>query len=462
MNLRSFLPACAATVLAIIGATSAAQSQSPAAPAGAAATFNSAAATFNKDVLPILQKNCQSCHRPGEVGPMPLLSYAQARPYARAIKLATQSKKMPPWFADSTVQHYANDMSLSSADIDTLAAWVDAGAPEGDPKDAPPARQFVDGWNIGTPDKVIEMPEPYRVPATGTIEYTYIILPTNFTEDTWVQALEVRPGNRRLMHHAVLYERTSDSKWLREYPVGVPFVPAPRPGTKQRSSDGDRTSEGSLADEWLVGYVPGAPPYTLPPSTAFLVKAGSDFVLQLHYTANGTEGSDQTKIGMVLSKAPPARRAFIGLVVDGGFKIPPGDPNYQASGTVTLASDVQLLSAGPHMHLRGKAMDLRAVYPDGRNEMLFHVPRYDFNWQQLYAFGTPRNAPRGTKLEVVGVWDNSASNRSNPDPKAEVHWGDQSWEEMLLGLVTMSIDPKTDVTKLFEAPKKKVDGDSAH
>ena len=188
----------------------------------------------------------------------------------------------------------------------------------------------MDGWNIGTPDKVVEMPEPYNVPATGTIEYTYIILPTRFTEDTWVQALEIRPGNRSLMHHAVLYERTPDSKWLREYPVGVPFVPAPRPGTKQRSSDGDRTSEGSLADEWLVGYVPGAPPYTLPPDTAFLVKANSDFVLQLHYTANGTAGTDQTRIGLVLAKTPPAKRAFVGLVNDGSFVIPPGDPAYQA------------------------------------------------------------------------------------------------------------------------------------
>ena len=454
MSLRSFLPICAGTALAIIGAApAAARSQAPAAQA--------TSATFSKDVLPILQKNCQSCHRPGEIGPMPLLSYEQARPYARAIKAATQSKKMPPWFADSSVQHYANDLSLSAADIDTLAAWVDAGAPEGDPRDAPPMRQFVDGWNIGTPDKVIEMPAPYRVPATGTIEYTYIILPTNFTEDTWVQALEVRPGNRRLMHHAVLYERTKDSKWLREYPVGVPFVPAPRPGTKQRSSDGDRTSEGSLADEWLVGYVPGAPPYTLPPGTAFLVKAGSDFVLQLHYTANGTEGSDLSKIGMVLSKTPPAKRAFIGLVNDGSFVIPPGDPGYEARATVTLAADVELLSAGPHMHLRGKAMDFRAVYPDGRVEMLFHVPRYDFNWQQLYQFGSARTAPRGTKLEVVGVWDNSTSNRFNPDPRAEVHWGDQSWEEMLLSIVTMSIDPKTDVNTLFERPKRKSEA-SAH
>ena len=388
MNTRALVYAGAAAVLFAVGA-SPALAQAP-------------AATFAKDVLPILQKNCQGCHRPGEIGPMPLLSYAQARPYARAIKAATQSKKMPPWFADSSVQHYANDMSLSAADISTLSAWADAGAPEGDPKDAPPARTFVDGWNIGTPEKVIQMPEPYAVPAAGTIEYTYIILPTRFTEDTWVQALEIRPGNRTLMHHAVLYERTPDSKWLREYPVGVPFVPAPRPGKKQRSSDGDRTSEGSLADEWLVGYVPGAPPYTLPADTAFLIKANSDFVLQLHYTANGTAGTDQTRIGMVLSKTPPAKRAFIGLVNDGSFVIPAGDPNYEARATATLATDVELLSAGPHMHLRGKAMDMRAVYPERRNQHA--LPRAPVRFQLAAAVpaavgheGAARDEARGRR-----------------------------------------------------------------
>lgn len=422
-------------------------------PAGAAD-----APTFSKDVLPILQKNCQSCHRPGEIGPMPLMTFEQARPYARAIKRATESKKMPPWFADSSVQHYSNDMSLAAADIATLGAWADANAPEGNPADAPPPRQFADGWNIvapgRTPDTIIQMPEPYTVPATGTVEYTYIILPTNFTEDTWVTAAEVRPGNRALMHHAVVYLRTPDSKWLREYPKGVPFVPAPRAGRQTRSSDGDRTSEGSIADEWLVGYVPGAPPYTLPDDTAFLIKAGSDFVLQLHYTVNGTAGVDQTRIGLNIARARPTHRAFIALVTDAGFTIPAGDPAYSAKARVTLAVDAEVLSAGPHMHLRGKAMDLQATYPDGRSETLFNVPRYDFNWQQLYALGTGKKAPRGTQLVVTGVWDNSPGNRHNPDPKVDVKWGDQSWEEMLLAMVTLSIEPDTDVTRVFERARR--------
>jgi len=427
-----------------------------AAPARAADTSSP---TFSKDVLPILQKNCQSCHRPGEIGPMALLTYEQARPYARAMKRATESKKMPPWFADSSVQHYSNDMSLSTADIATIGSWADAGAPEGNPADAPPARQFGEGWNIvgagKTPDKVVQMPAIYQIPATGTIEYTYIIIPTGFTEDTWVTAAEIRPGNRTLMHHAVLYLRTPGSQWLHEYPKNVPFVPRPREGTEGRSSDGDRTAEGSLADEWLVGYVPGAPPYTLPDDTAFLIKAGSDFVLQLHYTANGTAGVDQTRIGLNIAKQAPGKRAFIALVADPSFTIPAGDPAYSAKARFTLAADAEILGAGPHMHLRGKAMDMQAVYPDGSKETLFNVPRYDFNWQQLYQFGSGKKAPKGTRIEVTGTWDNSPSNRFNPNPQVDVKWGDQSWEEMLLGLVTLKIDPNQDVNRIFEPPQRR-------
>src|SRR5215471_7723757 len=439
--------------LAVVGAAA----LGVAVPAGAADTAS--APTFSKDVLPILQKNCQSCHRPSEIGPMALLTYDQARPYARAIKRATESKKMPPWFADSSIQHYSNDMSISAAEISTLGAWAEAGAPEGNPAEAPAARQFADGWNIvgsgKAPDRIIQMPAAYQVPATGTVEYTYIILPTNFTEDTWVTAAEIRPGNRALMHHAVLFVRTPGSQWLHEYPKGVPFVPKPREGTEARSSDGDRTAEGSLADEWIVGYVPGAPPYRLPEDSAFLIKAGSDFVLQLHYTANGTAGSDLTRIGLNIAKTPPAKRGFIALVADPGFTIPAGDPAYSAKARTTFATDVEILSAGPHMHLRGKAMNLKATYPDGRSEMLFDVPRYDFNWQQLYEFGVGKKAPKGTRLEVTGVWDNSESNKFNPNPKIDVKWGDQSWEEMLLSLVTLRIDVNTDVTKLFEPPPRR-------
>ncbi|HEX5226104.1 MAG TPA: cytochrome c, partial [Bryobacteraceae bacterium] len=278
---------------------------------------------FHKDIEPLLQAHCQTCHRPGEIGPMPLLTYEQARPWAKSIRQAVATRVMPPWFADNNVQHYANDTTLSAADIETIKTWVDAGAPEGSPQFAPPARTFLDGWNIGKPDMVVEMPAAYPIPARGTIDYTYIIIPTNFKEDMWVQQLEVRPSDRGHVHHIVLYERQAGSKWLREYPAGVPFVPAAREGTKGRSSDGDRTVEGSLGDQWLVGYAPGTQPYRLPEGTAFRIKAGSDFVLQVHYTTNGTPGSDQSKIGLVFSKTPPTKRAFVANVVDGRFAIPP-------------------------------------------------------------------------------------------------------------------------------------------
>jgi len=421
----------------------------------AAACVSAAPLEFHKDIEPLLQAHCQTCHRPGEIGPMPLLTYEQARPWAKSIRQAVVTRKMPPWFADNSVQHYSNDSSLSAAEIETIERWVDAGAPEGDPKLAPPARAFVDGWNIGNPDMIVEMPASYEIPAKGTIEYTYIIIPTNLKQDMWVQALEVRPQDRAHVHHIVLYERQAGSQWLREYPAGVPFVPAPREGQKQRSSDGDRTAEGSLADEWLVGYAPGTQPYRLPDGTAFRVAAGSDFVLQVHYTTNGKPGSDRSKIGLIFSKTPPTKRAFIANVADTKFVIPPGAADYSAKAEITLASDAQLLAVAPHMHLRGKAMDMRAVYPTGESEPLFNVPHYDFNWQINYYFPTPKLLPRGTKLEVTGVWDNSVNNKFNPDPKAEVRWGDQSWDEMLLGLTMLQIDPHMDLDKLIQEPPKR-------
>jgi hypothetical protein len=296
---------------------------------------------------------------------------------------------------------------------------------------------------------IVEMPKPYRIPAQGTVEYTYIILPTHFSRDTWVKAAEVRPSNRAVMHHSILFIRTPGSKWLAGYPLGKPFVPAPRPGTDGRSSDGDRTSEGSLADEWLATYVPGQRPFVAPPDTGFLVKAGSEFVLQIHYTANGKETEDLTRIGLVFCKTPPAKRAYTATIARGDFAIPPGDPNYQSHVDVTLGTQVNLLSAGPHMHLRGKAMSLSAVYPTGKSEVLFNVPNYSFSWQQMYTFETPKVLPVGTKLSTTAAWDNSPNNAFNPDPKAEVHWGDQSWEEMMLTIMIFQINRDTDLDRIY-------------
>ena len=339
----------------------------------------------------------------------------------------------------SSTQHYSNDASLSPSEIEILTSWVDAGAPEGDPKDAPAVRTFVEGWSIGQPDLIVEMPQAYEVPAKGTIEYTYVIVPTHFSEDRWVVAAEIRPGNRAVMHHAALHVRPPGSDWLREYPMGVPFVPSP----------GGSGNEQRARDEYLTNFAPGRPPYAIPPGTAFLVKAGSDFVLQFHYTTNGKAASDRSKIGLIFAKTPPARRAFIAAVANRTFAIPPGDPDYHAKASVTLAVDAVILSAGPHMHLRGKAMDITAGYPTGELETLVHVPRYDFNWQLLYSSDhqSPRRAAPVSRLVACGTILRIIPIIRTRKPKC--NGATRAREEIVLAWVTLQIDPDTDVDKLF-------------
>jgi hypothetical protein len=396
--------------------------------------------TFHKDVLPVLQARCQECHRAGEIGPMSLMSYAEARPWAKSIKAAVVSKKMPPWFADPATGHFQNDRSLSKKEIETLVAWADNGAPEGDAKDAPRPRTFVEGWNIGKPDMIVEMPVDYEVPAKGTIEYTYIIVPTGFKEDRWVKEMEVRPGNRAVVHHANIYIRHPESKWLRQYPVGVPFVPA-----EQKTST---TANAGLIDDNVAGYTPGKQTVVLASDQAKLIPAGSDIVFQMHYTANGKDGRDRTKLGMIFSKTPPAERVARINAANATFAIPPGAADYRVDGSVTLQADAELVSLKPHMHLRGKWMEFRAVYPTGEKEVLLSVPRYDFNWQLEFVLDHPKKLPKGTRLEASGGFDNSANNPSNPDPKATVRWGDQSWEEMMVGFFEVAFDPKLDIPNL--------------
>jgi mono/diheme cytochrome c family protein len=407
--------------------------------------------TFHKDVLPILQARCQNCHRPGEAGPMPLLTYAQVRPWAKAIQQAVVQRKMPPWHADPGVGHFRNDPTMPDREIAVVRSWVESGSIEGNPKDAPPPRRFVEGWNIGKPDVVFEMPSEYEVPATGDVEYTFVILPTNLKEDRWVQASETRPGNRAVVHHAVAWVRTPGSKWLREYPPGVPFVAKPRPGTRKRTSDGDRTLEGSIHDERIANYAPGRTAWNFPPGHAMLLQAGSDIVLQLHYTPNGKPARDRSRIGFVFAKEPPVKRVFNFGLGNASFVIPPGASAHTVEGGESLLQEIQLMSFNPHMHLRGKSMEYRAVYPDGRSEILMRVSHYDFRWQHSYDLADAKRLPKGTRLEVTAVYDNSANNPFNPDPKAEVRWGDQSWEEMMVGFVNLAIDPKLDVSKLVAA-----------
>ncbi len=400
--------------------------------------------TFSKDVAPILQKNCQGCHRPGEAAPMSLLTYQQARPWAKAMKQAVLTRKMPPWFADPQYGHFRNDRSLSQKDIDTLVSWVDAGAPEGDPKELPRPAEFVDGWNIGKPDMVYEMPEAFQVPAAGTVEYQYVVLPYHFTEDRWVQMAEVRPGNRALVHHVIAYIRDSNSKWMRDKKPGEIFVPEPD----------DKGNRPSLSGDMLSGFAPGLPPSVLEPGQGRLIKAGSDIVLQLHYTANGKAGQDRTKVGVVFCKQPPQQRVMTLAASNNKFTIPPGDSNYRVDAEFELAHDARLSALLPHMHLRGKDFEYRVIYPTGETETLLRVPHYDFGWQLWYEPVSDILLPKGSKIAATAHFDNSPNNRNNPDPTKAVKWGDQSWEEMMIGFFDVTFPAELDPKYLFPEKKK--------
>jgi hypothetical protein len=376
---------------------------------------------------------------------MSLITYKETRPWAKAIREAVATKRMPPWFADPHVGKFANDRSLSQADIDILVKWADSGAPEGNPKDAPAPRQFVTGWNIGNPEYSIEMPAEYTVPATGTIEYTYFVIPTGFPEDKWVSMAEIRPGNRKVVHHVIAFVREPGSKWLKDAKPGEAFVP------KKGSGDGQN---GGAGGEFLVGYAPGYPAEAYGQGMAKRIKAGSDIVLQMHYTADGKEQADKTRVGFVFTKEPPKERLFTLAAGNTKFVIPPGAPDHKVESKITLQQDTTLISFLPHMHLRGKAFEYRAVYPTGETEELLRVPRYDFNWQLTYRPERPIVLPKGTTIECTAWFDNSANNKFNPDPKAEVRFGDQSWEEMMFGFFNVAFDPQINPRDLVQPPKK--------
>jgi len=388
--------------------------------------------TFNRDVLPILGKKCQSCHRPGEVAPMSLLTYESSRPWAKAIKAAVLTRKMPPWSADARYGHFVNDLTLTPDEIRVLSDWADAGALEGEEKDKPSPRKWPDGWAI-QPDVIVSLPHPIPVPAKGVIEITEITIPTGFTKDTWVTSIEIRPGNRSVVHHADVFLVPHEKR----VKYGVPVITA-----KRRDVDGvaieriqrEDATRGLLGLEAI--YVPGAPPadYRLH-GAAKLIPVGTDFVIQIHYTPNGTATTDQTRVGFTLAKDKPARR-FITVVPtavrdEAHFHIPAGDPNWETRAEVVFQQDAELVWFLPHMHLRGKDMTYRLIYPSGESETALHV-KYDFGWQLGYDVKKAIVVPKGTRLEATAHFDNSANNRFNPDPSKDVWWGDQTWEEMMI------------------------------
>ncbi|MDX2268301.1 MAG: thiol-disulfide isomerase [Bryobacter sp.] len=391
---------------------------------------------FYGDVEPILNRSCVGCHRAGEIGPMAFTSYEQVRPWAKAIKNSVATKRMPPWFADPAHGHFGNDRSLKPEEIATINAWVDAGAPKGDESKKAKASVFVEGWNIPTPDVVLGMKEAFPVPANSKIDYQYIVVPTGFTEDKWVNMVEARPSDRSVVHHLVVFIRDPKSKWLREAQPYVPFVP-------DRQGNARRIDVGGGGNEILHTYTPGNLPDVWKPNQAKLIPAGADLVFQMHYTSTKKDTADLTKIGLIFSKQPVEERIMTVIGGTEAFKIPPGDPAYQASGTLTLPNDATLLSFFPHMHLRGKAFEYTLV-AEGKEETLLKVNNYDFNWQLNYRLAEPRTLKGGSKIKVTATWDNSPNNKWNPDPNATVTWGEQSWEEMAYGFMDFSIDARYD------------------
>jgi hypothetical protein len=418
--------------------------------AGGQAPAKAPVPTYTKDVAPILFKNCTGCHRPGEIGPMSLLTYDDVRPRAKDIRDKVADGVMPPWHADKAHGHFANDRSLSEADRATLMRWANNGAPKGDPKDMPPAPSYTEGWSLGTPDVVLEMPVDYKVPADGFVEYEYFEIPTNFTEDKWVQSVEVRPGARAVVHHVIVTAR--------------PAKPEPRPGgftfAKGMDIPKGQTGADPAAKEseskhgkgqrlfpppqrlgvFVGGFAPGTSAFKYEPGTAMLIRAGATLVMQMHYTPNGKEAVDRTKIGLTFAKEPPKIELRLGTLQNGQLKIPAGEKDYSIAAEMTTLTDVTLRSMLPHTHLRGKSWEYTAIYPDGRSEVILSVPRYDFNWQTEYVFAEPLKLPKGTKIRAVAHYDNSAGNKSNPDPTIDVEWGDQTWEEMMFTAYTYSID----------------------
>ena len=394
-----------------------------------AASGEGPAVTFHRDVEPILQQNCQSCHRPGEIAPMAFRTYEETRPWAQAIKEAVLLKRMPPWFADSTVDvHYKNDRSLSERQINVLAAWADQGAPQGDPADAPPPVEWTEGWALGEPDLVFELPKPFDVPAEGEVDYHYLVIPSGFEKDTWIQGVEIRPDNRTVLHHVIVYMRPQGSTWMEDAKVGEFYLPTE--GKEAKKTD---------KRFWLSGYAPGLPPKLHEAGRAQMAPAGADFVLELHYTPTGKTQQDQSRFGLTLATEEPSYEVKTKYVADFEFAIPPGAPNHRVDAELEIKEDMTITSFLPHMHLRGKSFEYTAIYPDGREQVLLRVPRYDFNWQLYYDPVEPVLLPAGSKLHATAHYDNSPNNPANPDPTVEVKYGEQSWEEMMFGFFEVEV-----------------------
>jgi thiol-disulfide isomerase/thioredoxin len=373
--------------------------------------------TYHKQVSRILQAKCQECHRAGEAAPFELLTYKQAKGWAGMIREVVADDVMPPWHADAPLGHFANDRRLSPEQKKTLLAWIDQGCPEGDATDAPEPRKYVTGWRFGREpdvvramDKTIDIPAQFAFGLTG-MPYQYVLAGEPFAEDKWVQAVEVRPDYRAAIHHIIVF-----------------IVP---PGKELH----ELREANLLNDGMLATYVPGDEPVVYPKGTARKLAKGSRLLFEVHYTPNGKAGKDRSAVGMIFADGKPEHEIHGRALANKRFAIPPGDANHQVKSKYTFKQDSLLTMMSPHMHVRGKAFKYELVTPDAKRETLLSVPKYDFNWQAAYTLATPKEIPAGATIECTAWFDNSKGNPFNPDPTKRVTWGNQTWEEMMIGFL---------------------------
>jgi peroxiredoxin len=381
--------------------------------------------TYASDAAAIIQNRCTSCHRAGQVAPFSLQSYDDARKHAAMVREVVDNRRMPPWHADPRHGKFANDRSLTAKERATLLAWLDRGTPLGDPRAIPTAPTFPEKWGIGTPDVVFEIPEEYTVPSQGVVAYVHFKVPTNFTEDRWIQAAEAMPGDRAVVHHIVVYLDTH----------------------------GKETVQGPGGH--FCAYAPGDLPSVFQEGTAKRIPAGSDLIFQLHYTPNGEVRKDRSKLGLIFAKTPPEREAFTMAILKQDFLIPPNADDVAVEASTTLPDEVRLLSFMPHMHLRGKDFRYTVTKPDGKPEVVLSVPAYDFGWQSYYNLAEPIVLPKGTKIDCLAHFDNSSNNLNNPDPTKMVRWGEQTFEEMMIGYIDVDVPVGT---KFDGGPKRRPGG----
>jgi peroxiredoxin len=364
--------------------------------------------TYSRQIARIFQNRCVECHREGEIGPFSLTSYDDALGWGETIREVVDQGRMPPWFADPKVGHFVNDARLSDEEKRQIAAWVDAGSPEGDPQDLPAPRQFADGWNIPQPDLVLNMADkPFQVPSEGVVDYKHFEIDPGFTEDKWMVACEARPGNRSVVHHILVFLRspTGELELLR----------------------------GSL----LAAYAPGSPPRLIDPGMAKRIPAGAKIIFQMHYTPNGKPEQDISSLGLKFCDAKDVKQEVeSAFAINMAFVIPPGAKDHTIKAKHVFKEDKVLLSMTPHMHMRGKSFRYELEYPDGRREMLLNVPRWDFNWQIDYILSEFKLVPKGSVLHCEAHYDNSVDSPTNPDPTKWVHFGEQTWDEMMIGWFT--------------------------